>query len=116
MPVERRGQAIAFEIGSTAGSLGRKLRHGDAEARSLLHALEDEVHAVGTLLHHAAQPGPNKVLFAHALLGPLDRDVMIASEGLHPVLVVGGPLAQQLFAHHRSADDLAKEEYDLLWA
>src|SRR6202048_318774 len=71
---------------------------------------------VGPLLHHAAQPGLNKVLFAHALLGPLDRDVMIASEGLHPVLVVGGPLAQQLFAHHRSADDLAKEEYDLLWA
>ena len=98
------------------GIFGGKLRHGHPKAWSLLHALENEVHAVGTLLHHAAQPRLNKVLFAHAFLGPLDRDVMIAGEGLDPVLVVGGPLAQQLLTHRRSADHLAKEEYDLLWA
>jgi hypothetical protein len=37
---------------AVSGILGRKLRHGDAEARSLLHALEDEVDAVGVLPQH----------------------------------------------------------------
>ena len=31
------------------GVLGGKFRHGDAEGRTDLHALEDEVHAVGVL-------------------------------------------------------------------
>jgi hypothetical protein len=41
---------------------------------------------------------------------------VIAGEGLDPVLVIGGSLTQDLFAHHRSADDLAKEVHDLLGA
>ena len=39
---------------------------------------------------------------------------MIAGKGLDPVLVVGGPLAQQLLAHDRSSDDVAEEVDDLL--
>ena len=44
------------------------------------------------------------------------RNVMIAGEGLDPVLVVAGPLAQELLAHHGGAEDLAKEVDDLLGA
>jgi hypothetical protein len=41
---------------------------------------------------------------------------VIAGEGLDPVLIVGGPLAQKLLAHHRSSHDLAEEVDDLLGA
>ena len=41
---------------------------------------------------------------------------MIAGEGFHPGLVVGGPLAQDLLADHRNADDLTEEVHDLLRA
>ena len=40
------------------------------------------------------------VFLAHALLGPFDRDVMVAGVGFHPVLVVGGALAQDFLADH----------------
>jgi hypothetical protein len=42
-------------------------------------------------------------------LGPLNGDIVIAGKGLDPVLVVGGPLAQHLFAHRRNANDPAEE-------
>jgi hypothetical protein len=41
------------------------------------------------------------------LFGPLDRDIMIAGEGLNPVLVVGRTLAQDLFAEHRNANNVS---------
>jgi hypothetical protein len=41
---------------------------------------------------------------------------MIAGEGFHPGLVVGGPLTQDLLADHRNADDLTEEVHDLLRA
>src|SRR5215471_8676718 len=91
------------------GILGRELRHGHPERRSLFHALEDEEDAVSVLAHHFPQPRLDMVLLAYALLGPLDGDGVIAGKGLDPVLVVGGPLAQHVFAYHRNADDLAEE-------
>jgi len=54
------------------------------------------------------------IFLAHALLGPFDRGIMIASEGFHPVLVVGSALAQEFFAHHRNAEHLTEEVYQLL--
>ena len=39
------------------GVLRRKFGHADAEGSALLHALEDEVDAIGFLLLHAAQRG-----------------------------------------------------------
>jgi len=39
---------------------------------------------------------------------------MIAGEGFHPGLVVGGPLAQDLLADHRNADHLMEEVHNLL--
>src|SRR5260370_3387736 len=63
---------------------------------------------------HAAQPGQNMIFLAHALLGPFNRKTVIASEGLDPVVVIGGAPAQHLLAHRRDADDLAEEVHHLL--
>jgi hypothetical protein len=41
---------------------------------------------------------------------------MIAGEGFHPVLVIGGARAQHLLAHRHDPDDLAEEVYHLLGA
>src|ERR1700693_5090118 len=78
-------------------------RHADAESGPLLHAFENEVDAVSFVLRHSTLPGKDMVFLAHALLGPNDRGMMIAGEGFHPVLVVGGALAQDFLAHHRNA-------------
>src|ERR1700741_1716104 len=77
---------------AVVGVLGGIFRYADAEGWADLHALENEVHAVGVLAYHSAEPGENVVLFAHALLGPADRDPMVAGEGFHPSLVSVGPL------------------------
>jgi hypothetical protein len=81
--------------------LGRVLRQADSEGR-LLHALEDEVDAVGIALCHAAQPR-QLVIF-----GPFDQDRVIARVSLHPILVIGRPLAQRLLADLGDADDVAE--------
>jgi len=88
------GEAAALVSDNpVVGVLGGIFRHGDAEGGSDLHAFENEVHAVGIVAHYAALPAADKILLAHALLGPFEGDAMIAGEGLNPVLVVAGPLA-----------------------
>src|ERR1700730_5474827 len=67
---------------AVVGIPGREFRCCYTKARPLLHALEDEVDAVSVPSHHLAEPGLNIVLLAHALLGPRDRNVMIAGECL----------------------------------
>ena len=44
-------------------------RYADAKSRPLLHALEDEIDAVGVLVRHAAQPRQDIVLLfsAHSI-------------------------------------------------
>src|SRR4051794_11998918 len=92
-------EVVVREAAALAGKdavvrvLGGIFWHADAEGRPLLHALEDEVDTVGVPLRHAPQPGQDMIFLAHALLGPFDRGIMIASEGFHPVLVVGSALA-----------------------
>jgi hypothetical protein len=54
------------------------------------------------------------VFLAHSLLGPLDRQSTIASEGFHPGLTVGGALAQKLLVDRRSADHVVEEVHYLL--
>ena len=94
--------------------LGGIFRHADAEGRPLLHAFENEVDAVSVVLRHSTLPGKDMVFLAHALLGPNDRSMMIAGEGFHPALVVGGALAQDFLAHHRNAEHLPEEVHHLL--
>src|SRR5262244_2779743 len=93
---------------------GRVFRHGDAKRGALLHALEDEIDAVGALPGHAALPGDHMVFLAHPLFGPLDGEPMIVGEGFHPGLVVDGALAEDLLADRRNADHVAEEMYHLL--
>src|SRR5580698_9226435 len=94
--------------------LGGVFRHADAEGRPLLHALQDVIDAVGVVLCHSTLPGKDMVFLPHALLGPRDRGMMITGEGFHPVLVVGGALAQDFLAHHWNAEHLAEEVHHLL--
>ena len=71
-----------------------------------------KVGAVGVALLHAAQPGPHVVLLACPLVGPFDRDRVIARVGFHPILVIGRPPAQRLLADLGDADDVAEEVHD----
>ena len=96
--------------------LGGIFRYADPEGRPLLHALEDIVDAVGAFPCDASLPRHDMVLLAHPLLGPFDRQPMIAGEGFHPGLVVGGPLPQDLLADHWNADHLTEEVHNLLRA
>ena len=89
--------------------LGGVLWHGDTKGRPLLHALEDVIDAVAIRPHHATLPRQDMVFLAHALFCPFDREAMIACEGFHQVLVVGGALAQDLPADHGNASDLMEE-------
>ena len=88
--------------------------HSDAKAGALLHALEDKVNTIGALLRHPALPGRDVLFLAHTLFGPLDRQPMIAGESFHPGLVVGGALAEDVFADRGNADDVAEEVHHLL--
>ena len=54
------------------------------------------------------------VFLAHAFLGPFDRQPMIAGEGFHPGLVVGGAPAEDLFVDHGKADHVPEEVHHLL--
>src|SRR5947209_3085679 len=94
--------------------LGGVFRYGNAKGGSLLHALEDEVDAVGAFPCHASLPGQDMVFLAHALFGPFDRQPVVAGKGLHPDLVVGGTLAQDLLVDRRNADDLTEKMHHLL--
>jgi hypothetical protein len=63
---------------------------------------------------HPALPGQDMIFLAHSLLGPLDREPMIAGVGFHPGLVIGGALAEHLLADGRNADHVAEEVHHLL--
>ena len=113
-------EVVVREAAALAGEdpviwiLGGVFGDADAKARPLLHALEDEVDAVGVVPGHAALPGQDMVFLAHALLGPFDRQAMIAGEGFHPGLVVGRAPAEDLFVDHRNADHVTEEVHHLL--
>lgn len=53
------------------------------------------------------------VFLAQTLLGPLDGDLVIASEGFHPVAVVVGAPAEHLLADYRDSQDLPEEMHHL---
>src|SRR4249919_1189233 len=113
-------EVVVGEAATLAGEdavvrvLGGIFRHADAEGWTLLHAFEDEIDAVGVLVHHSALPRQDIVFLADALFGPLNRGMMIAGVGFHPVLVVGCALAQEFLADHGSTDHFTDEVHHLL--
>jgi len=92
------------------GILGRRGTKG----RALLHALEDEVDPVAVSLLHPSARRFQIILFADSLLCPRDRNLLMASVGLHPVLVVVRALGEDLFGDHRYSDHLPEKVDDLL--
>ena len=92
------------------GELGR----ADPEAGSQFHAFQDEVHAEPLLTFHPVQRRPDVVLFADALLGPFDRNVLLSREGVDPAVVLVSPLAQRLFRDRIRPMDIAEEMHDML--
>src|SRR4029077_3631801 len=109
---------IEVVMGETAGLMRQDavvgilrgiLRHADPERPALFHALEDEVDSTGILFHHPSQRGQHVIFLTNTSSRPLNRDLMVAGESLHPVLVSVGSLAENFLAHHRNAEDLAHE-------
>src|SRR6266478_9002416 len=90
------------------------LRHRRAKAGANLHAFKDAVDPVAIEPLHPPQPGTHIVLLAHSLLSPLDREMVIASEGLDPVVVLNGPLPQDFLGDGASAVHAAEEVHDVL--
>src|SRR6266851_1836175 len=64
------------------------------EVGAHLHALEDEIDAEAVAPLHLLQAGTHVIFLAHALLGPLDWNVVITGKGLDPVMVLVGALPQ----------------------
>src|SRR5712691_6081624 len=92
----------------------RILRHCHAEVGAHLHTLEDEVDAAALAPLHLPQAGADVVFLAYAFLGPLDGKVVIAGKRLHPLVVLGGALTQELLGDGWSAVDVAEEVHDVL--
>src|SRR6202022_776465 len=98
---------------AVVGILRGILRHADSERPALFHALEDKVDSTGILFHHPSQRGQHVIFLANTFSCPLNRDLMVAGESLHPVLVIVRALAESFLAHHQNAEDLAPEMHHL---
>src|SRR6201987_5133135 len=61
-------------------------RHRHAEVGPHLHALENEIDTKTLLALHLPQVRPHVVFLARALLGPLERNAVVAGESLDPRL------------------------------
>src|SRR6202007_1647464 len=78
-------------------------RHRHAEVGPHLHALEDEIDTKTLLALHLPQVRPHVVFLAHAFLGPLERNAVVAGESLDPLVVLGRALAQDLLGNGADA-------------
>jgi len=98
--------------GSAVGYFG----HRDPEVAADLHALQDEIDAEALLPLHLPQARPYVVFLADALFGPFERYLMIARKGLHPLVVIGGALAQDFLADGADPVHLAEEVHNVFQA
>ena len=82
----------------------------------MFHALEDEVNAVGVLLHHPSQMRLYVILFAHALLSPFDGQFVIGGVCLHPAPVNFRALRQNRLLDDWHTEDIPEKVHHLLGA
>ena len=94
--------------------LGRELGNRATESGALFHALENKIDAIAAGALHAAGPRPDVILFADTFLRPLDGDLVIASEGLDPLPIIAGALAEDGFVDYRNAHHVAEKVDHLL--
>jgi len=85
----------------------------------LFHALEDEVHAEALAPLHAEAVGTDVVflldaLLLHLFVRPLDGNAVVAREGFHPLLILVGPLGQNLLGDGINPMHVAEEIDDVL--
>jgi hypothetical protein len=101
------GQDTVVRVGGGVPGRGR------TKSRTLLHTLENEINAILVGLFHASARRFKIIFLAHSLLSPLDRDLMVAGEGLHPTLIVVGPTREHFLGDRRHAHHLTEEIDDL---
>jgi hypothetical protein len=99
--------------------LGRVLRLTGAEVGAGFRGFADEVDAKALATLHGHEIGPRAVFLAKAFLlhvgvGPLEGNVMVTSEGLHPMLVILRSLPQHLLGNGIDAVHVAEEIDDVL--
>src|SRR4029077_10947038 len=63
---------------------------------------------------HALQERANEIFFPNALFRPLDGDLMVAGEGIHPTVILAGPLAQDFLGDRARLMNVAEEMDDVL--
>jgi len=76
---------------------------------ALLHALENEVHAMLVLALHAAEPGTHVVFLSYTLLSPLQGNVALPGVSVDTVVVVLGALAQHFLGDGADTQHFAEE-------
>src|ERR1700751_972349 len=91
-------------------------RHRHAEVGPHLHALENEIATKTLLARHLPQVRPHVVFLAHAFLGPLERNAVVAGESLDPLVVLGRALAPDLLVNGADAVYVAEEVHDVFRA
>src|SRR5208283_588149 len=96
--------AVQDGIVGRASRLALNQALAGAEGPALFHALEDEVDAVAAGALEAAEVGGDVVFLADVLLGPLQGDALVAGEGLDPVDIVGGALAEHVLGDGLDAE------------
>jgi hypothetical protein len=107
---------------AVVGVRGGIPREADAELGALFEALEDEVNAEALLALHPLPVRSDIVLLFQLLrlqrLGvrPLDRNAVVAGEGLDPLLVVLRALGQRLLGEGVEAVHIPEEMHDVLGA
>src|SRR6516165_9307621 len=101
---------------AVVGILNWVSRYRGPEGGAHLHALQNEVNTETILALHRLEVAANVILFAHALLRPLDWDPLLAGESIHPTVVVAGALPQNILGDHAGLMDIAKEMNDVLRA
>src|SRR5438270_9672949 len=91
-------------------------RHRHPEVGANLHAPQDEIDAEALLSLHLPQAGAHIVFLAYALLGPLDGNPVITGEGVDPLVIFGGTLAQGVLGDGADTVYVAEEVHDVLRA
>src|SRR5208282_2970391 len=94
---------------AVVGIGGGKAGNCGAERLALLHAFQNEIHAMSLGPFHATQGGTHVILLAHLRLRPFDGDGVVVRKRLHPSLIFVGPPRQHFLADHRLAYHVLKE-------
>jgi hypothetical protein len=98
------------------GIVDRKSGNRGAERGSQFHALEDEVNPELIPALHASQVRTDVVFLADSFFGPFHGKLTFPGEGLYPVMVIIGSLAQDFFADDLHLMNIAEEVDDVLRA